>query len=132
MHVKLQCFSHNSQEMATLKITIDKRRKYNDGRQPIIFRVTSNRKSTSIDSSIKVLPKEWDSTKGRITKVHPDYKNLNLFLRKRLLELEKGLVEAGLKANKSSIGELKKVLLNEDKTAKITFLDFANKESNID
>lgn len=118
--------------MATLKITIDKRRKYNDGRQPIIFRVTSNRKSTSIDSSIKVLPKEWDSTKGRITKVHPDYKNLNLFLRKRLLELEKGLVEAGLKANKSSIGELKKVLLNEDKTAKITFLDFANKESNID
>jgi hypothetical protein len=40
--------------MATLKLTLDKRSKYSDGRSPIILRLTKEGKSTSIPTGIKV------------------------------------------------------------------------------
>ena len=61
--------------MATIKLTIDSRRPFNDGRVPIVFRLTNNQKSTSIASGIKILTREWDSSKGKILKTHPNYKD---------------------------------------------------------
>lgn len=114
--------------MATLKLTIDKRRGYNDGRQPIVFRLTSNRKSTSIDSTIKLMPKEWDNAKGRVNKINSEYQSLNLFLKQKLITYEKRLIAIADVSNDWNVVELKKALLNENKQAKITFWEFANNE----
>ncbi|MCE3278972.1 MAG: hypothetical protein K0S44_1163 [Bacteroidetes bacterium] len=114
-----------TKEMATIKLTIDKRRKYNDGRQPIIFRVTSNSRSTSIDSCVKLFPKEWDNSKGKVNKIHPEHKSLNLLLKNKLFELEKRLLGADKTDGDSSVVSLVKVLLNKPNEDKITFKNFA-------
>lgn len=114
--------------MATIKLTIDSRRIYGDGRNPVIFRLTSNTKSTSIDSTIKLLPKEWDNSKAKVTKIHSEYQSLNLFLKQRLINLEKKLTELSAVSDDWNVAEIKKALLDDKKQAKITFLEFANKE----
>lgn len=114
--------------MATIKLTIDTRRPHSDGRSPIIFRLTSGTKSTSVSSGVKLLPKEWDNTKSKILKVHPDSKELNLILSKRLLELEKKLLQISSTDNELNIIELKDALLTTDTSKRVLFSPFAEKE----
>lgn len=114
--------------MATLKLTIDGTRSYSDGRFPIIYRLTSYNQTTRISSGIKVLKHEWDTTKCRINKTNPESKELNLILSKRLLELEKKLLNITLTDNGLNITELKGALLNTGIYKKVTFYEFANKE----
>jgi hypothetical protein len=89
--------------MATLKLTLDKRRMYNDGSHPLIFRLTHNRKSTSIHLGIKLYKKEWDKSKLRIRKCHPNFKHLNLELRKRQSELELTLIKTSCTIQELSV-----------------------------
>lgn len=88
--------------MATLKLTMDYRRPYNDGRYPIIFRLSSSTKSTSLESGIRLFDKEWDFDKGKVTKTHPNFKNLNLNLKQRLFELGKSLLDL-IQAQRNSV-----------------------------
>lgn len=121
-------FSHKSHIMATLKLTIDGKRSYSDGRVPIIFRLTHNTKSTRIEAGVKIYKQEWDTVKRRINRTHPEYKQLNLMLGKRLLELEKMLLEVSFSRVNPNIKQLKEILLNGNKSAKVLFSDFAFKE----
>ncbi len=114
--------------MATLKLTMDNRRPYSDGRYPIIFRLTSNTKSTSIESGLKLFDKEWDAAKGKVTKNHPNSINLNLHLKQKLYDLEKKQLEITAQLGELNVLDLKKALLNENKVAVITFYDFATNE----
>lgn len=114
--------------MATLKLTIDGRRSYSDGRVPIIYRLTHKTKTTRIDSGVKVFKNEWDSSRCRINKIHPESKSLNIILNKRILELEKRLLEAISNNDSLDITTLKQALLNDGKAPKITFNDFAKQE----
>lgn len=114
--------------MATIKLTIDKRRTYSDGRHPLIIRLTSNGKSTSIDINQKALPSEWDSKACKFLKTHPNCKNLNFYLHKRLLEWEKKLLDHSLTGTELPVLKLKEVLLNGNKVQEIPFMDFAHQE----
>ena len=84
----MKSFSHNPPNMATLKLTLDKRRVYFDGRSLIIIRITANQRSTSIDADVKIHATEWDSSKGKINYKHPNYKELNLHIKQILLRYE--------------------------------------------
>lgn len=112
--------------MATIKLTIDNRRPFKDGRCPIVFRLTANKKTTSIVSGIKILTKEWDISKGKILKIHPNHKNLNFLLNQRLLELEKRLLEIPSEGE-TNLTQLKEILLNKN-NKKVSFIDFARNE----
>lgn len=114
--------------MATLKLTIDGRRNYADGRVPIIYRLTHKRKTTRIDAGVKVFKQEWDRSRCRINKIHPQSKELNLILNKRLLELEKKLLEATSSEENVDVKSLKQALVNDEKSVKITFYLFAKQE----
>jgi integrase/recombinase XerD len=114
--------------MATLKLTMDTRRYSGLNKYPIIIRLTHQTKSTSITTDVKVVVEEWDSSKGRITKVHPNHKELNLKLNNRVLELEKKILQLDSKVDELNTSELKNVLLNINKLSKITFYEFATKE----
>jgi integrase/recombinase XerD len=111
--------------MASIRLSIDARRPYSDGRCPIVFRLSSGAKSTSIVSGVKTLPQDWDNVKSRILKTHPDFSALNLHLKQKLLVFEKQLL--GL--NSGNLLEIKRVLLNEvEGEVKTTFHVFAKKE----
>ena len=114
--------------MATLKLTIDGRRCYSDGRIPIIYRLTHKTKTTRIESGVKIFKQEWDNSRCRINKIHPQSKELNLILNKKLLELEKRLLEAVSSGADLDVKSLKQALVNAEKPAKITFYLFAKQE----
>lgn len=114
--------------MATIKLTIDKRRVYTDNRHPVIFRITSNTKTTSIDANVKLLAKEWDSSKRKVNKTHLNFKNLNIHLHNKLLEFEKRLLEFASKTNDLTVSELKELIVNGGSPDQINFEQFALKE----
>ncbi len=114
--------------MATLKLTMDSRRSYKDGRYPIIIRLTENQKSTSISTKIRLSLQEWDNSKARVTKIHPDYKNVNLLLKKKLMELEKKAIGLPVTPDELSPSQVRESLLNQRKTTPLTFLEFANQQ----
>ncbi|MDF2437715.1 MAG: hypothetical protein K0Q95_2091 [Bacteroidota bacterium] len=114
--------------MATIKLTIDARRPYNDGRCPIVFRLTSGTKSTSIPSGVKLFPKDWDRIKLKILKTHPDYRDLNLLLKEKLFKLEEKLLKVTATGDEKDISELKEALLKEETRNKVKFKSFAENE----
>lgn len=130
LHVILQVFSHKSKIMATIKLTIDAKRSYADGRVPIIYRLTHNTKTTRIESGVKILKEDWDPAKRRITKSNPESKALNVIISTKLLELEKKLLGVSTLLNDADINELKEALINDGKPDKIFFYEFAIKEIN--
>jgi len=114
--------------MATLKLSMDKRRPYADGRFPIIIRLTEDQKSTSISTGIRLFTLEWDYQKGKVTKNHPDSKNLNLHLKNKILELEKKALILQTASDTPSPSRVRETLLNQRKTGEITFHEFASTE----
>lgn len=116
--------------MATIRLTMD-HHPYNDGRFPIIFRLTNKQKSSSIYTEIKLFKNEWDILKAKVTKSHPNSNELNLHIKKRQYELEKKLLELGSSTDELSVMELKEELLNGKKADKIIFYEFAVKEIQI-
>ena len=113
--------------MASLKLTLDTRRKYKDGRHPLIIRLSNLGKSTSIHINIKLFTREWDNKNHRITKKHSDNESLNLHIRSLMLGYERKLLELNVETKGLSIGALKKVLLDHGKSQKQhqCFYDFA-------
>ena len=114
--------------MATIKLAIDKRRIYSDGRRPIIFRLSLHRRNTSTDSGIKLFEKDWDDVKERVTKTHENYESINLTLKKRVLDLEKKLVEMGSAVDEVNVTELRDILFSKKENRRTTFHEFATKE----
>ena len=111
--------------MATLKLTLDKRRNYSDGRSPLIIRLTAENKTTSIHLGIKILPTEWDAKKLRVTKKHASYLELNLHLKKTILHYEKKLLGFLSFRPDASLSELKYALTVSYDTNEMLFHDFA-------
>jgi len=114
--------------MATLKVTQDLRRKKKDGTYPIIFRLTQNQKSTAINTNIKLNKHEWDNVKGKVTKSHINHESINLYLKQKLLSLEKKLLEINSQNTELNLKELREALLNENKLKRINFHEFATNE----
>ena len=111
--------------MATLKLTLDKRRRYADGRSPLILRLTNQGKSTSIPTGMKVHHSEWDSNKQRVLKKHANQQDLNRALKNMLLDYEQKLVELeASKGNHIGLAELKQLLVNDQSQVEVRFQDF--------
>jgi len=111
--------------MATLKLTIDKRRKYSDGRKPLIMRLTCEGKSTSIHLGIKLFEQEWDSKKQRVLKKHPNQTYLNSHIKKIQHEYEQKIIEITANNSKLEVVELKRILLRGDDSKESLFYHFA-------
>lgn len=117
-----------TKNMATLKLTLDKRRKYKDGRSPLILRLTAKGKSTSIHLGTKLLEAEWDNNKSKVLKAHPNCKELNLHLKKQLLEYENKLLLAEVKNQSAKLIELKNKLIGKSEPIDKLFVPFANEQ----
>ena len=111
--------------MSTLKLTLDKRRSYADGRIPLIIRLTANKKTTSIHLGIKISPNEWDDKKLRVNKKHASYLELNLHLKKTILHYEKKLLAILAYKPDASLADIKYALTVSYDVNEMLFYDFA-------
>lgn len=111
--------------MATIKLTLDKRRKYADGRNPLILRLTQNGKSTSISIGIKLHSSEWDAKKLRVLKKNPNQAELNLLLKNIILNFENKLRKIESTNQQKNLVELKKLLTSNTTEKPKTFYNFS-------
>lgn len=110
--------------MATIKLSLDSRRPFADGRSPIVFRLSVGSKSTSIATGVKLFPQDWDSSKSKILKSHPDFSALNLHLKQKLLDYEKKMLEV----HSENLLIIKRALVFDEEKSKNSFLEFAKQE----
>ena len=74
--------------MATIKVSLDKRRVKDDETYPVILRITQNQKSTSISTGISVKAKDWNEVTREVRKSHPNHTLLNQKIRKQFATME--------------------------------------------
>jgi len=98
--------------MATVKITL--RKLVNkDGSSPLVMRITKDRKTSTIHLGYHVLASDWDPTKQRVKKSHPNSVRLNNLLIKKIAEASDKAIELETNhANVSSKTMMKKVKPN--------------------
>jgi integrase/recombinase XerD len=111
--------------MATLKITLDKRRTKNDGTCPVVIRVTHKSHSRDIPTEYSANFKSFSSTTGTFR--HDDEANLDLYqLVERYSERLKELRTGGI--DHLSAQEIKELLLTSKSKGELTIYDFWKSE----
>lgn len=85
--------SHKINIYGNIKTYNGQKRACQDGRYPIVLRLTSLSLSTTIKTEVRLRLKEWDSRKNKVTKVHPEHASLNVHLKNKLFEHEKKLID---------------------------------------
>ncbi|APU69724.1 MULTISPECIES: site-specific integrase [Christiangramia] len=73
--------------MANLKIVLRKNMKKKDGRIPLALRISENYKTNYVWLGHSVFEKDWDNVACKVKKTHPNFKQLNNFLMKRMIEV---------------------------------------------
>ncbi|PHS52805.1 MAG: hypothetical protein COB01_06360 [Lutibacter sp.] len=114
--------------MATIKLTLDKRRKLGDGRSPLILRLTHKSNSTSIQTGIKLHFSEWDSKKLRVLKKHSIQKELNLQLKDIILRYEQKLRIAEIEKPYCNVVDLKKLITSNSFGESVEFNSFSSEQ----
>lgn len=71
--------------MASIKVILWKKRKAGN-EQPIVIRITKDRKSTYLYTGQYVAPKYWAETERRVKSAHPNAIILNLLILKKLAQ----------------------------------------------
>jgi integrase/recombinase XerD len=110
--------------MATVKIILDKRRAKPDGSYPINFQICHQRKTTTRSIKIYVLENDWDDESKTIRKSNPQYKSLNLKLKKEYADIQSQL----LLADDVKVQEFLKPVIQSKESVEIkkTVYQFAN------
>lgn len=92
--------------LATINLTLYKKKQKKDGSIPIYIRITKDRKSRYKSTGISILPKQWNADRQEIRKNHPRYRTLNQELQRQLIEAKNKALE--LETTKApSLRELK-------------------------
>ena len=62
----------------TIKVSLRKVKNRNDEKQPVVIRITKDRKKRVLFTGIYIEPQFWDKTNFKIKKSHPNYQSINL------------------------------------------------------
>lgn len=109
--------------MATLKTLLDTRRAKSDGSFNIIFRITHNRKTCTLNSGVSILEQYWNDKKSEIYKLHPNSSLLNLKISKKYFKLQQVILTLD---DNFSISEFKTLISDKPQsTSQTTFKAFA-------
>ncbi len=73
--------------MANLKIVLRKNQRKKDGRIPLALRISENYKTNYIWLGHYVHENQWDDVAEKVKKTHPNFKKLNNFLMKKMVEV---------------------------------------------
>jgi len=75
--------------MATIKVSMDTRRKKVDNTYPLKLRITVNQKSRDLALGISVSKEDWDIPLQKVSETHPNSRLLNLKIRNKHNETER-------------------------------------------
>lgn len=107
--------------MATVKFYLRKK-VLKDGTSPLVLKIIKDGKPSISHTEIRLLHKDWDAKKRRVTSSHPNSTQLNLFLKKKLAEAVGTAIETEtINNNVSSKALIKKIKPNSG----LSFLKYA-------
>ena len=104
--------------MATLKLTLDQRRKRADNKYPLVIRLSHRSKTRDLSLGIKLTPNEYDKKRSKIKN-----NELNKKVQIQLLKYREIVSNVLISSNNIDIQSLKDHLLNQDKK-QITIREF--------
>ncbi|SDD49306.1 Site-specific recombinase XerD [Mucilaginibacter pineti] len=115
--------------MITYKIVLDERRAKTDGKFPIMFRITFNRKTSNYSSGIALKKEHWNAQASLINSTCPNFKELNKSVASKFLKIQKLILKLDDEGTFSF--ETFKELLNDHfvpqtKSKSTVFLAYAN------
>ena len=114
--------------MATLKLVLDKRRRKSNGTYPIVFRLTHLQKSTTIPTSLSLIPADRDNKKQKVKKCNSTSDTLNHELNKLRLALQDKLMKVDSNSQ-FDVTAIKNVITGKaEPKASLNFFSFAKKE----
>ncbi len=75
--------------MATIKVSMDTRRKKVDNTYPLKLRITVNQKSRDLSLGISVSKADWNGSLQKVSDTHPNSRLLNLKIRNKYNDVER-------------------------------------------
>ena len=72
--------------MASIKIIRRKNKERKDGTAPLALRISENYKTNYFFTGQYILEKDWDSENSKVKRTHINYKKINNFLMKKIIE----------------------------------------------
>jgi len=111
--------------MATFKVKLDTRRKLNDDTYPLVIRIHSGRTRRDINLKTYLKETEFDSETGQVNSKHPNRKEINQLVKKRLIQLQQTTLKLEIQDEVVSAGRIKTRLIKP--TPKLNFIQYAEK-----
>lgn len=109
--------------MATVTMVFRKSTVTKDGKSPIYFRVTKNRKHCYISSGEKVEERYWDFAKNKVKPNHPSSGRLNAYLTTKLQEIHSEVLLAETTEQHLTGKDLRNSIFGQEPT---NFFKYAN------
>ena len=127
MQVVCKLIDHNHHIMVTYKLALDERRAKKDGTYPLVVRVTYNRKVTTFQTGVNLLPKHWNSKFLQVSNNLDNSQDLTHKASELYVKIQKAILTIE-RDGKFSFEALKEAISPKpiQKVVDITFLEFAN------
>jgi len=101
--------------MASIKLLLFTHKKLKDGSHPIVLQVIKDRKRKLISFGFSATTEQWDKKENLPNKKHPNYKELRLFVKNKLVKADKVLLDLENEDRPFTIDELVDKITNKDK-----------------
>jgi site-specific recombinase XerD len=105
--------------MASIKIVLNNNKVLSDGTNPIIIQIIKDRKKRVVYTGFSSNKSEWNSKSNSPNKKHPNYAQLKLYLKKKLVDAETCLMELESSGKPYSIDELVLKIKGEKRTENV-------------
>jgi site-specific recombinase XerD len=92
--------------MASAKIFLFSHKKLNNGTYPIVIQVIKDRKRKLISLGHSSSLGQWDEENNKPNKKHPNYKDLNLLLQKKIYEANKAIIDLDEKGDPYTVEDI--------------------------
>lgn len=121
----LYFYGANTKCMTKAKIILYKNKR-NKTKHPLALRITKNRKSKYMYLGVSISEEDWNAEESRVKKSHPNYKQINHLILKKLTSLDDIILDSEANEKNSTILEIKK----QAKREKVhnSFFEFAKEQ----
>jgi hypothetical protein len=92
--------------MESAKILLFTHNKLNDGSNPIVLQIIKDRKRKLMSLGHSSTTTQWDEENNKPNKTHPNYKDLNLLLQKKIYEANNVIIELDEKGDPYTVEDV--------------------------
>ena len=111
--------------MSTFNVLLDKRRKLKDETYPLVVRIYNGRKFSTYKLKVYLKESQFDASKQKVKKNHPNEKLINQRIRKAVLEVEKTTLNLEMKEEVITSEKIKSTIVKP--VAKLNFFQYGEK-----